>query len=1476
MAKVYVSATYEDLVDCREAVAEAIRRLGLQDVAMESYVAEPRRPLDRCLADVRRCDIYLGIFAWRYGFIPSGHNASITELEFQAAAAAGKPCLIFLLDEEARWPRRYVDREPDASRVDALRRRLEGAYLCSKFVDSSDLAAKATAALAVHLANASPAVPVLDTQARRRYLDQLRSQLGNLDLDTLTPPQNDPGTLRVSLSSVFVEPSVRADPPPVELPREWWARLSDADPGRGPDGSEDVAAEPMAMLHDAYRAKPRQPVFDVLVEPERRLTVLLGNPGAGKSTVARYLALQLADSQADPRLAPLRECLPIVVEVRMYAAIRAEGKCANFLGYLGYRYEAGVFALHPQALDDHLAAGAPTVVIFDGLDEIFDGRRRQEVAEQIAAFSTQFSTVRVIVTSRILEYTSRAHGNVRRTLANAGFAHFTLQDLDLGQIRTFLTRWFIGVLGQDARDAAQRSAGLMRDITGSRPLRELAGNPMLLTILAIINRHQALPRDRWKLYHHAADVLVEHWEVSRDLVPGEVAQFDAEDKQELLRRLAFEMQTGNIGQSGGYIAREDLVQVFVEYLVERYEHDRATAHQTAGRMIDQLRERNFILSLYGSHMYGFVHRTFLEFFAAAAILDKFRHERAWSFERVKEVFGQHWPEASWREVLRLLAGELSEADNGELIDQLARTNGDWLVTENAPLPWNLALAVQCLSQVRRIGRVPAAEHLLRRLVILLEQCAPLLETDLEEALPGLRPPRDAITAAAVLIEDEILPAAAVIGPAWPGREAYLSWYVRRGRWIDDAVAGHAARLASFLARPADQLPTRQGEAIAAQGDVRIANAALQGLAEAADREQATGAAASAGRTALDELVTAATGDGRAVVRLTAVEALGRFAALRRVRDVLVDRTRNDPYAYVRLAAVQHLGAELDAEPSLLPVLLGCASDARHVVRAAVVRLLAALTEPGDRVEQALFDRCELDTQADVLLLAAPPLLARSPLAVALRGVLAHRAEHAPDAAIRAAAIKLLAREVDPVSQPDLFLRRITTDADATVVRAAAQAVLADRPAEVREILMSRLRADSDEAVRAALAAVVVEVLPVEEATADDLIGLVRVDPDPGVRVALLAAGSAVGLMRDPRQRGAVLALARDLQQVPAVRLAAVRALTPALAEQGEAEAFAAVATTDPDTGVRLAAVAALPNRQLTGDARRLLVDVVDDDRSARVRWAALNRILQDGLEPEHHPLLLRVLARDVDAEVFDLAAAAVLDLMKGMDDVSAAQAVFEVVALRTADANPELRAAALALLANRFAVVDRAYQVVCGRLREDPDPDVVTAVAAAAVRQFADRPDLPGLLLTRLSDPNADIRCAAARSLATWCQSNREVRLRLSAVAASGGDLRLRCVALAAVAVAAHLPDVRALLLQLLTDGERPVRTVAVHILGRRLGHDQAVRDSLTAALQREQPPDVRRVIEATLVWTGEAEVERFPDTGPGDLGDPVAPGRIS
>ena len=121
MTRIYISSTYDDLKQEREAAAKAVRRLGHQSVCMEDYVAAPQLPVEKCLQDVRSCDVYVGIFAWRYGFIPKGYDKSITHLEYETAKQAGIPCLIFLTDKKARWPVEYVANGEERQKIDALR-----------------------------------------------------------------------------------------------------------------------------------------------------------------------------------------------------------------------------------------------------------------------------------------------------------------------------------------------------------------------------------------------------------------------------------------------------------------------------------------------------------------------------------------------------------------------------------------------------------------------------------------------------------------------------------------------------------------------------------------------------------------------------------------------------------------------------------------------------------------------------------------------------------------------------------------------------------------------------------------------------------------------------------------------------------------------------------------------------------------------------------------------------------------------------------------------------------------------------------------------------------------------------------------------------------------------------------------------------------------------------------------------------------
>jgi hypothetical protein len=773
VAKIYVSSTYLDLQEFREKILYHLHRFQQAVGAMEYYLADDRLPAAKCVADVKTCDIYVGVYAWRYGTIPEIENPdklSITEMEYRAAREKEIPCLIFLHDGKSPWSPDLVD--DDKKRIKEFRNKVGSEQTAQWFKTADELASLVGASLYDKLntlgyTSHTMSVTTFDLE---KYYSALCKRYGVLALEGLTPPQKEE-YLQIQLRQVFVEQNVRENPPPVELPKEVWEKLSRDKEIHSDDLPSGITLDDVRRAREAYYEKPSRPVLDVLTDSRYPHAIILGDPGSGKSTLARYVMLSLVEGAPIPSF-PRSQTprtgegeLPLLIELRSYAGVCAEDKCESFLEFLEYLGKTEGWHLTQAALHNHLKNDGRAVVIFDGLDEIFEPELRERITKQIVGFSIDYPKARVIVTSRVIGYR-------RKILTDAGFTHFTLQDLDENQVETFVNRWYDLAMSDRPDEAIERRERILKSFKESASIRQLAGNPMLLTIMAIIGKHQELPRERWKLYGHAASVLIQHWDVNKHLKDARIdADFIGEDdKKELLRRLAFRMQgAGKYSKSrkiisqnsfvGNYIHREELQAMFEDYLKERYAQAPDRAVMVARAMIEQFRERNFILSLYGANLYGFVHRAFLEFFCASAFVYKFEKAKELTIEQLKtDVYGKHWKDQSWHEVLRLICGMVDERFAGDLIDHLIQGNKYSGYLELGSMPWNIALAVQCLSEVRNLkfASLPA-RHVLEAILGLFEH--------------GMSGEPGVIT----FLEQQIVAFARSIGPDWPFRTDLIPW-----------------------------------------------------------------------------------------------------------------------------------------------------------------------------------------------------------------------------------------------------------------------------------------------------------------------------------------------------------------------------------------------------------------------------------------------------------------------------------------------------------------------------------------------------------------------------------------------------------------------------------------------------------------------------------------------------------------------------
>ena len=556
------------------------------------------------------------------------------------------------------------------------------------------------------------------------YGEGLKKEYGHLKLECLDTTTYE----QIKLWRMFVPQNVRRCkqfiPQLYELPKEVLQELVDR--GEITQAELEAIEAELERKRREYVNEKLDPVLNIVNSSEYRRTVILGDPGAGKSSLLQYLALNWAEKELSQRvLFPL----PLLIELRIYARDKDEKKCQNILEF--FHQGNLICHLNQLALDDKLEKGQ-ALVLFDGLDEVFNPQLREEIVTDIKRFSIEYPQVQIIVTSRWLGYKAEE-------LNHAGFEHFMIQDLDQNQIEDFIQRWH-DLAFENRDDKTQKQERLQKAIKESKAIRELAGNPLLLTMMAILNRTQELPRDRSKLYEKASEVLLHQWdfETKKGLIDPELKKYlyniDLRDKRDILRLVASAIQAREKGLAANLIYKEELENILTQYL-QGTGINKRDANDLTDLIIKQLRYRNFILCSLGGNAFAFVHRTFLEYFCACEFYEKFKNRGlpdGIPLEDLKtKVFGEHYSDPVWKEVLCLLMGMLSAEFTKEIAEELINSLID--MEETYKKISHLFLAADCYGELRNQSiYVELSQRLLNSLQSLTKLSYSYADTDFKE------------------------------------------------------------------------------------------------------------------------------------------------------------------------------------------------------------------------------------------------------------------------------------------------------------------------------------------------------------------------------------------------------------------------------------------------------------------------------------------------------------------------------------------------------------------------------------------------------------------------------------------------------------------------------------------------------------------------------------------------------------------------
>ena len=462
--------------------------------------------------------------------------------------------------------------------------------------------------------------------------------------------------------------------------------------------------------------------------------VIVGGPGSGKTTVMSYLAYQMAHAglSGDAVLAKRRTGwggdripLPLLLPLAEYAAFRASTLDDTLAAYLAH-YLTRHYRTGAEFVDELLAADYPLLLLLDGLDEIADDARREEICRAIEAFRTTCtSPLHLLVTCRTAAYRDDA-------MLGGGFQRIDVLPLEPKHISRLIERVYKQVFPDDFAVRRKRLSAYINELDQRNRAggnnEPLITSPLLARMLMIVDiSADDLPHDRVALYKKTVDVMFKpNYTPGARTVWTPAPGYSAETHRKMLRRLALTLHAHGDGDSGRRITHGPMCKVFqragfsvgeIEWFI-----------QLTCRRSTLLEERKEGKVRY----YRFLHLAFQEYLLAEYLAEELLPAGGMDALAAVLETDHHIADSWWREPVLLLAGCLAGDRYDLAVAVLQRLAGvDEQAPQRPPLPADTQLAGAELAatawqEIRDASFAHVTEGFAHRLAALLSD-KPLLQ-----------------------------------------------------------------------------------------------------------------------------------------------------------------------------------------------------------------------------------------------------------------------------------------------------------------------------------------------------------------------------------------------------------------------------------------------------------------------------------------------------------------------------------------------------------------------------------------------------------------------------------------------------------------------------------------------------------------------------------------------------------------------------
>lgn len=333
-------------------------------------------------------------------------------------------------------------------------------------------------------------------------------------------------------------------------------------------------------------------------------TVVLGNPGAGKSSFARATCYRISAVPSDD--AEAWAATPFLVTLKDYAARKSQAG-VSIVGFIRSQASSSFQVDPPENAIEYLLNSGRALVVFDGLDELTDTHSRRAIRDDVDAFAELYPFTRILVTSR-------ERGYQEAPLDDRRFVKTRILDFDGSQTREYVYRWF-GVTRH--LSGAELDDVVDAFLEESDSAGDLVTNPLMLALMcSIYKRRNSLPRSRAAIYEQCAETLFDRWDRSRRIPVERPTEGHLIPLLQYIAHWIFESEQLQAG-----VTAHELTNHSEQYFLEEVTRDPIEAREMAKQFVEFCHGRGWVLvavdrNTEDDELYEFAHRTFLEFFTA--------------------------------------------------------------------------------------------------------------------------------------------------------------------------------------------------------------------------------------------------------------------------------------------------------------------------------------------------------------------------------------------------------------------------------------------------------------------------------------------------------------------------------------------------------------------------------------------------------------------------------------------------------------------------------------------------------------------------------------------------------------------------------------------------------------------------------------------------------------------------------------------